>query len=303
MTTEQFYIAFAPLQGYTDAAYRRAHWNNVGVTEYYTPFVRLDGGAPRRKEMRDISPEACEGVPTVPQVIAKDSDEFARLCDAVEELGWRRMDLNLGCPFPMQTRSGRGSALLQHPDRLEAIVREMECRPEVVFSVKMRVGHESPDEGFATIDILNTALLTHVTIHPRIGRQMYKGKVDMDAFERLYDRCRHPIVYNGDIASAEETEQWQRRGDKIKGVMIGRGLLAQPWMLSDKEPQAVLRKMHEEVYRHATQSLCGESQILSRLHAFWEYVAIGHKQHKAIAKATTLRRYDEAVATVLGRGN
>ena len=85
--------------------------------------------------------------------------------------------------------------------------------------------------------------------------------------------------------------------------MIGRGLLAQPWMLSGKEPQEVLREMHGKIYQHATEHLCGEKQVIARLRAFWEYVSIGHKQHKAIAKATTLRRYDEAVATVLGRGN
>ncbi len=78
--------------------------------------------------------------------------------------------------------------------------------------------------------------------------------------------------------------------------MIGRGLLAQPWMLSDKEPHTVIKNMHAIVYRHATEHLCGDSQILSRLHAFWEYLDIPHKQKKAIMKATTLRRYNEAVA-------
>lgn len=78
--------------------------------------------------------------------------------------------------------------------------------------------------------------------------------------------------------------------------MIGRGLLVRPWMLSDKEPHMVIKNMHAIVYRHATEHLCGDSQILSRLHAFWEYLDIPHKQKKAIMKATTLRRYNEAVA-------
>jgi hypothetical protein len=78
--------------------------------------------------------------------------------------------------------------------------------------------------------------------------------------------------------------------------MIGRGLLARPWMLSDKDPLEVIKNMHTIVYRHATEHLCGDSQILSRLHAFWEYLDIPHKQKKAIMKATTLRRYNEAVA-------
>jgi hypothetical protein len=69
-------------------------------------------------------------------------------------------------------------------------------------------------------------------------------------------------------------------------------------MLSDKEPNEVLREMHAAVYRHAEESLCGDSQILSRLHAFWEYVDIPQRQKKAIKKATTLSRYREAVAAL-----
>ena len=299
-----FYIAFAPLQGYTDSVYRRAHRIHAGgVTEYYTPFIRLEGGTPRRKDMRDIAADECKGVPTVPQVIAKDRDEFARLCDAVEEKGWKRLDLNMGCPFPMQTKSGRGSGLTQHPVRLEGIVREMGHRGEMTFSVKMRLGQENADEGLEAVRIINDIPLTHVVLHPRLGRQMYKGMVDMGAFERLCNACQHPIVYNGDITDTEEIERWRLRGGNIKGVMIGRGLLAQPWMLGGGEPTEVLRQMHDEVYHHATLNLCGESQILSRLHAFWEYIAIGHKEHKAVMKATTLRRYDEAVAKALARGN
>jgi tRNA-dihydrouridine synthase len=63
------YIAFAPLQGYTDAVYRRAHWECVGgVDEYYTPFVRIEKGEIRKKDLRDTDPAANEGVPMVPQV-------------------------------------------------------------------------------------------------------------------------------------------------------------------------------------------------------------------------------------------
>ena len=70
------YIAFAPLQGYTDAVYRRAHHECVGgVDEYYTPFVRIEKGEVRRKDLRDTDPEANAGVSTGPQVIAKDGDE------------------------------------------------------------------------------------------------------------------------------------------------------------------------------------------------------------------------------------
>lgn len=296
------YIAFAPLQGYTDAVYRRAHHECVGgVDEYYTPFVRIEKGEVRKKDLRDTDPEANAGVPTVPQVIAAGGDEFARLCDALQGQGWRRIDLNMGCPFPMQVKAGRGSGLLQHLDRIEEIQREMLRRPEVAFSAKMRLGQESDDEGLAAMPIINEMPLVHVTLHPRLGRQQYKGVADREAFCRFYESSRHPLVYNGDIGEIEngklKVENWA--DTKLKGVMIGRGLLARPWMTGDKEPMQVLHDMHAIVYRHAEETLCGDSQILGHLHAFWEYIDIPHKQKKAVMKATSLPRYREAVAAAM----
>lgn len=290
------YIAFAPLQGYTDAVYRRAHWECVGgVDEYYTPFVRIEKGEVRRKDLRDTAPTVNEGVPTVPQVIARDGDEFARLCDALQGQGWGRIDLNMGCPFPMQVKAGRGSGLLQHPECVEEIQKEMLRRPDVAFSVKMRLGQENESEGLSTMPIINEMPLVHVTLHPRLGKQQYKGIANQEAFARFMENITHPLIFNGDILEGERLEV---KGERLKGVMIGRGLLARPWMLSNKEPNEVIRSMHSIVYRHATEHLCGDSQILSRLHAFWEYLDIPHKQKKAILKATTLPRYREAVVTV-----
>lgn len=295
---ETIYIAFAPLQGYTDAVYRRAHYRCFGgVDEYYTPFVRQEDGAPRIKDLRDIDIERNEGIPTVPQVIAKDVDEFARLCDALQELGWKRIDLNMGCPFPMQVKAGRGSGLLQYPDRVEAIACEMQRRPDVCFSIKMRLGQTNPEEGMTLLPIINEMPLTHVTLHPRLGKQQYKGAVDMDSFIIFNEKCRHPMVYNGDITEVKATAIPK----DVKGIMIGRGLLAKPWLLSDKDPKSALQDMHAEIYRYALKNLCGDSQILSRMHAFWEYmnVSLEKKQYTAVMKSTTLLRYDEAVAHCL----
>ena len=291
------YIAFAPLQGCTDAVYRRAHFECVGgVEEYYTPFVRIEKGEIRRKDLRDTDPELNAGVPTVPQVIARDGDEFARLCDALQEQRWKRIDLNMGCPFPMQVHAGRGSGLLQHPDKIVEIKQEMLRRPEVQFSVKMRLGQENEAEGLAAMTIIDEMPLVHVTLHPRLGQQQYKGCADREAFLRFLQLCRHPMVYNGDIIESKSLEV---KEEKLKGIMIGRGLLARPWMLSDEEPTQVLREMHRHVYQYVTENLCGDSQILSRLHTFWEYIDIPHKQKKAILKATNLPRYREAVAAAI----
>ena len=299
MADRNFYVAFAPLQGYTDCVYRRAHHDSAGgIDEYYTPFVRLEGGSMRRKDARDIDSDRNAGVPTVPQIIAKNRDEFARLCDEVESEGWRRIDLNMGCPFTMQVKAGRGCGLLPRKEQVAEIAAEMQQRPEVAFSIKMRLGQDDAEESLQLLPIINAMPLLHVTMHPRIGRQQYKGAPDLTRFEQFMTECRQPIVYNGDLASVESVVDIMQRWPTLKGVMLGRGLLSQPWLFSDRQLIAVLKDMHRQIYDYACNFLQGDSQILARLHAFWEYQTelLDKKQYKAIMKSGSLRKYNEAVA-------
>ena len=296
------YIAFAPLQGYTDAIYRKAHLTAAGgVAEYYTPFVRIEKGAVRAKDLRDIAPERNEGVPTVPQAIARDGSELAMLCDAVEALGWQRIDVNMGCPFPMQARAGRGSGLLAHPEAIMQIAEEMRRRKEVRFSVKMRLGQDDKSEGLAALELLDSVELEHITLHPRLGRQQYKGIPDLEAFGEFYSRSRHTLVYNGDIGSRERMTALQEAFPMLKGFMIGRGLLARPWMLSKREPATVVGEMHAEYCREACLRYEGEAQTLTHLKCFWESMqqTLPRKVWKCIMKSRTMADYNAAVRMAL----
>ncbi len=298
-------IFFAPLQGYTDAVYRRAHWRHIGgVDGYYTPFVRMEHGAMRRKDCRDVMPEACEGVPTIPQVIAGSRDELAYLCDELCGMGWRRIDVNMGCPFPMQANAGRGSGLFLHLSEVESICREMSCRSDVQFSVKMRLGYDNVEQGLKVIDMLNDVPLLYIALHARLGMQHYKGSVDADAFERCMQRSKHRMVYNGDITCSEDIALLQNRFPQLYGVMLGRALLANPTMLMHADIECrreAERLLHDEVFQYACRHLCGDHQILSRMRDFWYYSSemhddIFHKAYKKVKKAVSLQQYREAAA-------
>ena len=195
-------IHFAPLQGYTDDTYRRIHHQLIGeIDTYYTPFIRMEGGGVRSKDMRDIRPEFNVGVPIVPQIIVKSMKEFDYLTATVEEKGYKRIDINMGCPFPMQAKHGRGAGLLAHLDVVEKIAKAISEKPHLNFSVKMRLGWEAKDEWRPVLNILNDTPLQQITLHPRIGTQQYKGEVSMEAFEEFYGLCKHPLVYNGDVTT------------------------------------------------------------------------------------------------------
>lgn len=89
-------IHFAPIQGYTDSVYRKAHCELAGgVSMYYTPFIRLEHGEVRRRDIRDISSQNNAGVPLVPQIIAADVSELKKLTDVIRDCGYQRIDRKL----------------------------------------------------------------------------------------------------------------------------------------------------------------------------------------------------------------
>lgn len=303
-------LFFAPLQGYTDQIYRSIH-NEVagGIDEYFSPFVRCDGGTVRNKDLRDIAPENNCGVNFVPQVIAAGIEELAPLLAVVEQAGYSRIDLNLGCPFPLQTGRGRGAAALANHDKVKQMMQELKKHGALKASVKMRSGFTSANEGLKTIEILNDFDLEYITIHPRLGVQQYKGQPDLEVLRQMKERSRHRTVYNGDIVSLQQINDLAAGFPDLHGIMIGRGLLARPTLArewregrerSEGEQLATSLEMHRRLYEYACRTLQGDQQVLARMQAFWEYQKplVDKKVYKRLMKTTSLRNYEEAVRSL-----
>lgn len=313
-------IHFAPLQGYTEAPYRAIHQQVCGGIEtYYTPFIRLEHGQIRKKDFREALPEVNKDVPVVPQVIASSADEFRILCMKLVETGHHRIDINMGCPFPLQTRLGRGSGIWQYPDRVEAILKEARSFHDlqhVDFSLKMRLGQESADESLTLLPVLNETPLLHIALHPRVGQQQYKGDLLLDSFQIFYEKSVNPLIYNGELKSVDEMIAIEQRFPKLVGLMVGRGLLSRPTLakeyqiacqcnnqsqstLSDDEVRKTVLQMHRMLFEYYKQHIeGGDAQLLQKMHSFWDYMEplFGHKIVKKILKSGSLRNYLEATA-------
>lgn len=303
-------IHFAPLQGYTDDVYRRIHHTLIGgVDTYYTPFLRMEGGSVRSKDMRDIRPEFNTDIPVVPQIILKSMKEFEFLTGVVEEKGYSRIDINMGCPFPMQAKHGRGSGLLVQLDIIEDMAQEIARKTNLKFSVKMRLGWEDKNEWRPVLEILNQIPLEQITLHPRIGVQQYKGEVSMEAFDEFYALCKHPMIYNGDVTSVEDIRTLESTYPRLAGVMIGRGLLARPTLTMEyasckeipwEKYRNILHDFHDRLKAHYETTVNSEAQLHSRLRLFWEYMeeGLGRKTYKKIMKAGNLKNYLAAIREV-----
>lgn len=301
-------IHFAPLQGYTEAPYRNAHARIFGGVEaYYTPFWRVEHGQVRRKDVADLSADSTGSV--IPQIIVRDAAEFRFLVDQLHRLGHHRIDVNMGCPFPLQVKKGRGAGILQQPDNVKQVFAEMAALTDFTFSVKMRLGNTNSSEAIALLPLINDTPLCHVTMHPRIAKQQYKGTVNLDAFAQFIDQCTHPVIYNGDITSLADISQIKDKFPSIAGIMIGRGLLARPSLAAeyhsgiemhqDKLLQGI-RAMHNQILEHYSSTLQGDTQILTKIKTFWDYLepTIGHRPHKFLRKSSSLTKYVDSLRSI-----
>ncbi|MDE6668234.1 MAG: tRNA-dihydrouridine synthase family protein [Muribaculaceae bacterium] len=299
---------FAPVQGHTDAPYRHFHTQVYGGNlTYYTPFIRLEHGQLRRRDIADFTSELNNNLTLVPQIIFRDEDELFTLARLLYESGARRIDLNMGCPFPLQTGHGRGAAAVANDTLGAAMTRLTHEMHDINFSLKMRLGFSDPDEWHTLLPHLNNARLLHVTVHPRIARQQYSGELYLDRFQKLLDNCSHPVIYNGDLRAPEDMARIYSQFPKVADIMIGRGLLGRPSLgaemsegrewTSDERRQKLLT-FHRLLFNHYQQTLCGDTQILTKIQPFWEYTEdeIGRKAWKALRKANTLPKYRTALA-------
>ena len=304
-------IYSAPLQGFTEAVWRNIHSEVFGGMDgYYTPFLRYEHGEIRNKDIRDIERKNNAAHNLVPQVIAATPDEMRPLLELIANEGYTRVDINMGCSFPLQMRKSHGSGLLPHPELVAGLMAEVAKHSEFSFSVKMRLGCNSKDEWKELLPILNDAPLRHITMHPRLGIEQYKKSVDVDAFGEFYAACKHPVIYNGDLNTLADIHRIEQFFPGLKGIMLGRGLLANPALgieycngceLTELELCNLVQRMHDAISRELMPRLQGNTQFLSKMKPYWEYLlpTLPKRLRKPILKATTIEKYQIAVTTAL----
>lgn len=305
----KFYCA--PMQGLTEAPWREImSQSDSGINVWCAPFVRIEKGMPRHRDMRDILPANNRNQTPVPQIIFKDTDEFRTLTDAILSLGYSQIDLNLGCPFPLQTGRGRGCGALANKKMLGEVAQCMMQYSDVSFSAKIRLGMKDVGEWREVADILNAMPLQHITVHPRTAAMQYKGSPNLDEFEVCTKMFKHPIVYNGDVRTPEAISAIIDRFDNLHGIMIGRGLVMRPTLVNEFLSENILNqhqqtetfiRVMEQLDERLCEALHDENQVIAKLKPYWEEseTTVGHKACKAIKKARNHAAYQQAVKNVL----
>ncbi|WP_233890542.1 tRNA-dihydrouridine synthase, partial [Tenacibaculum piscium] len=121
-----FTLLSSPLQGFTDFRFRNAqHKYFGGIDTYYAPYIRLNGKMVIKSSYkRDLLPENNNTLTVIPQVITNDPDEFLFVAKYVQSLGYKELNWNLGCPYPMVTKSGMGSGLICNPAKIDEVLQK-----------------------------------------------------------------------------------------------------------------------------------------------------------------------------------
>lgn len=309
-----FTLLSSPLQGFTDFRFRNAqHKYFGGIDTYYAPYIRLNGKFKIKSSYeRDLLPENNTTLTVIPQVITNSPDEFLFVAKYVQSLGYKELNWNLGCPYPMVTKSGMGSGLICNPARIDEVLHKVHNETDILVSMKMRMGYENSEEILHSFPTLDKYPLKSIAIHARIGKQLYKGGVDLEAFQKCIDVAKHQLYYNGDITTVAGFNAMKERFPSITHFMIGRGLIADPFlpqMIKDntteypKDRWKLFKEFHDEIYEQYDAALSGPTPIKMKMLGFWEYFSQSfsdpRKTYKKIKKATNPKKYQAAVKEIL----
>jgi len=306
-------LIMAPLRGFTDFAFRNAFWRHFqGIDEAVAPFVTSTKGRRiKPSHLFDLDPEKNQAMPVVPQILSNKSDEFICLAKSLSDMGYKEINWNLGCPYPMVAKKMRGSGLLPHPETVDRLLSEIVSGIACRLSIKTRLGRFSAAEMQPLIPIFNRYPLTRVIIHPRVGEQMYAGRVDLDAFHTCLSKIVHPVVFNGDINELKTFSHLKEQFPGVVGWMLGRGLIANPFlpeMIKGQTSSNALRKnrfknFHDDLVDSYSRLFSGPGHVLDRMKGFWRYFSVGFTDGwrilKAIRKVNTLKRYRILVAAFI----
>ncbi|WP_299056967.1 tRNA-dihydrouridine synthase family protein [uncultured Polaribacter sp.] len=303
----------SPLQGFTDYKFRNAfHHFFGGIDTFYSPYIRLNGKMViKNSYQKDLLIENNTTLEVIPQIITNDVDEFLFVAKYIRELGYKELNWNLGCPYPMVTKRGMGSGLINDFEKIDNILNRVHNESDVLVSMKMRMGYEKADEILSVLPVLDKYPLKNIAIHARIGKQLYKGGTDLEAFQKCLDNSKHTMYYNGDITSVTAFKKLQDRFPKIDHWMIGRGLIADPFLPSmiknnttdyPKNRFAIFNDFHDRIYQEYDAALSGPTPIKMKMLGFWEYFsksfANPQKTYKKIKKAQNPKNYSIAVKEI-----
>ena len=301
---------FAPMEGITTYIYRNAHHKHYGgIEKYYAPFVSPgpDQGI-SMKEAKDVLPEKNLGIPMIPQIMTNRSVDFIKACQVMQNLGYKELNFNLGCPSGTVVSKKKGSGFLAYPDELNHFLEDVFNDPmivnkEVEISIKTRAGKASQEEWPRLMEIYNQYPMKELIIHPRVREDFYKNTPSWESFAHAVEISKVPLVFNGDIFRGPEYLAFVEQFPQIDAIMLGRGIIRNPELAeriqngdtaADAFDKKRFRAFHDELIEEYTEYMYGEKPVLYKMKELWFYMmSMFSEKEKLYKKIMKTNRLDE----------
>lgn len=299
----KYYLA--PMEGLTDSVFRTLHHEYFGgVDRYYTPFFSpTEVHRLTLRELRELDP-ANNPAPTVPQLLCKNADDFLWMAGQIADMGYEEVNLNLGCPSGTVTAKRKGAGMLADTDALDAFLERVFAACPIDISIKTRIGYQDTEELPGLLEIFNNYPIRELIVHPRTGKEMYRGVPHLDAYGYVCANTQIPLSYNGNVNTRADALYIAERFPTTEAIMIGRGLLQNPALLSDKKvTRTLMRDFHEQLLERYSVVLSGEVAVTGRMKEIWLLMSgvfePDKKYQKRLQQSKTLSELNGAVMAMI----
>ena len=224
-------LAIAPMAGMTDTAFRRLVKRHGGCGLVVTEMVSAEGlvrGIDRTLEYAEYTEEER---PISIQIFGGDPDKMAAAAQVVEGMGADIVDVNMGCPVPKIAKHNAGCSLMREPAHAASVIGAMAKAVKIPVTVKMRAGWNDEDRNAPTLArMVQDAGAAAIAVHGRTAAQSYSGSADWDLVARIASEMAIPVFGSGDCIEPQQIVDRLRSG--VGGVLVGRGVLRNPWILA-----------------------------------------------------------------------
>jgi nifR3 family TIM-barrel protein len=238
-------LVLAPIAGHTDSLFRQAVKSLGGCGLVVSELVSTEGMTRHQDRTEYLTRFEESERPISIQIFGADPARMATSAAMVQDMGADIVDINVGCPVKKVVRQGGGSNLLRDLPLLERIFHAVRKAVTMPLTAKIRIGW---DRG--SINVLEVLRLAEdsgieaLTVHGRTRCDLFGGRADWSAIAQVKQAARIPIIGNGDVFEPADAERMFRETG-VDGVMIGRGVMANPWLIRQCHDRMCGRQAHQ----------------------------------------------------------
>jgi len=278
-------LALAPMQDVTTLEFWRVLARYGGADAYWTEYFRVHGDSRPETWILDSITKNPTGKPVVAQLIGNAIPALIRTAKELQHYPIAAIELNLGCPAPVVYRKCAGGGLLREPQKIDAILGALRDAVTIPFTVKTRIGFESPAEFDALLPLFAKHPIDLLTVHARTVKQMYRPGVRYDLIARAARELHCPVLANGNVHGPAHAQAVLAETG-ARGLMIGRGAIRNPWLFDQIRQQLRgekiklplgrdLRAYVRELWENEITTDVKESAQVQRMKKFMNFIGEG----------------------------